>query len=161
MSKKSFIKYIIQKINEKCTFVTKILLLIFMLSSLIPIPYTKIAYANIIENIIGLYTALITVLTSISIFVLLMSYIEFDMNENEDDDLLFKLYIFMVITPILSILILVLFGILTPLQIGIFFLTIVSILMHIVELLSNIDFDTTQIKTHVDITKIKKIFFKK
>lgn len=151
MSKPSFIKYVINKINEKCTIFSKILLTIIMLSSFIPIPGVNREYATSNENFIAMYGSLITVLMIVIIFAILAVYLDFSM-ENDDDEFLYKMYVFMVISPIISITIFVLFDILTPFQIAICFPTIFGIVIQGLEIVSKIKIDTS---------KIEKIFFKK
>ena len=152
MSKKSFFKYILQKINENFTIVTKILLIIFILSSFIPLQTGQVDNLNTFQTCLSFYTVFITIIDVILIFALMMLHVDFDINENNDDNLLFKLYVFMVLAPITSISTFVLFGVLTPLQIGICLPTFVFITIYVIELMSKINIDTT---------KFEKIFFKK
>ena len=151
MSKQSFIQHVIQKMNEKCTIVTKILLTIIILSSFIPIPGVNREYATSNENFIAMYGSLITVLMIVIIFAILALYLDFSMKTNNDHDL-FKLYTFFVISPIVSISIFVLSGILTPFQIAICTPTFVGIVIGLLELTSKIKINTS---------KIEKIFIKK
>lgn len=151
MSKQSFIQHVIQKMNEKCTIVTKILLTIIILSSFIPIPGVNREYAISNENFIAMYGSLITVLMIVIIFAILALYLDFSMETNNDHDL-FKLYTFFVISPIVSISIFVLSGILTPFQVAICTQTFVGIVIGLLELTSKIKINTS---------KIEKIFIKK
>lgn len=151
MSKPSFFKYVIQKMNEKCTIVTKILLAIIILSSFIPIPGVNIEYSTSNEKFIAIYGSLITVLMIVNIFAILALYLDFSMETNNDHDL-FKLYTFFVISPIISISIFVLSGILTPFQVAICTPTFVGIVIGLLELTSKIKINTS---------KIEKIFIKK
>lgn len=151
MSKQSFIQHVIQKMNEKCTIVTKILLTIIILSSFIPIPGVNREYATSNENFIAMYGYLITVLMIVIIFAILALYLDFSMETNNDHDL-FKLYTFFVISPIVSISIFVLSGILTPFQVAICTPTFVVIVIGLLELTSKIKINTS---------KIEKIFIKK
>lgn len=153
MSKPSFFKYVIQKINEEYTIVSKILLSIVVLSSFIPIPEGDTATATTIEKIIAVYDFIIVVLMIGLLLVLGSWYMEYDMDINRDDNNIFKLYVFLVITPIISISTYVLTNILTPLQIALCVPTIIIIVMHIIHWLpEDVDIDTT---------KFKKIFIKK
>lgn len=151
MSKPSFIKYIINKINEKCTLVTKILLAIVVMSSFIPIPGVNREYSTSNEKFIAMYGSLITVLMIVIIFAILALYLDFSMETNNDHDL-FKLYTFFVISPIISISIFVLSGVLTPFQVAICTPTFVGIVIGLLELTSKIKINTS---------KIEKIFIKK
>lgn len=152
MSKKSFLKYILQKINENFTIVTKILLIIFALSNFIPLPTGQINNLDTFQTFLSLYLAIIIFFAMFTAFAVLMLYIDFSTNKSNDDNLLFKLYVFMVLAPIASISTYVLFGILTPFQVGICLPTIVSIVIYGLEFISKINIDTTN---------IEKIFFKK
>lgn len=151
MSKPSFIKYIINKINEKCTLVTKILLAIVVMSSFIPIPGVNREYSTSNEKFIAMYGSLITVLMIVIIFAILALYLDFSMETNNDHDL-FKLYTFFVISPIISISIFVLSGVLTPFQVAICTPTFIGIVIGLLELTSKIKINTS---------KIEKIFIKK
>ena len=153
MSKPSFFKYLIQKMNEEYTIVSKILLSILVLSSFIQIPQGDTATATTIEKIIAVYDSVIVVLMIGLLLVLGSWYVEYDMYINRDDNNIFKLYVFLVITPIISIATYVLTNILTPLQIALCVPTIIMIVMQIIHWLPKDD--------DIDTTKFKKIFIKK
>ena len=153
MSKPSFFKYVIQKINKEYTILSKILLTIVILSSFIPIPEGDTATATSIEKLIVAYDSVIVVLMIILLLVLGSWYMDYNMDVNRNDNNIFKLYIFLVITPIVSISTYVLTNILTPLQIALCVPTIIMIIMHIIHW-SPEDVD-------IDTTKFKKIFIKK
>lgn len=153
MSKPSFFKYLIQKMNEEYTIVSKILLSILVLSSFIQIPQGDTATATTIEKLIAVYDSVIVVLMIGLLLVLGSRYVEYDMYINRDDNNIFKLYVFLVITPIISIATYVLTNILTPLQIALCVPTIIMIVMQIIHWLPKDD--------DIDTTKFKKIFIKK
>ena len=152
MQKQSFIKYIMQKINEKFTIVTKILLLVFILSSFIPLPTGQVDNLDTFQTFMSLYLAFIMLIDIILMFTLMMLHMDFGMYETNSKTILFKEYLFIIIAPIVSISIFLIFGILTPFQIGICVPTILFIVIYIIEMLS---------KTDIDTTNIEKIFFKK
>ena len=152
MSKKSFFKYIMQKINEKFTIVTKILLVVSVVSSFIPLPIGQVDNLNTFQTFMSLYLAFIMLINIILMFTLMMLYMDFRMYETNDETILLKEYLFIIIAPIVSISISLIFGILTPFQIGICLPTIVFIVIYVVELMSKINIDTRN---------IEKIFFKK
>lgn len=154
MSKKSFFKYMTQKVNEKFTIVTKILLVISILSSFIPIPNVKIDNMDTFQTFISLYVCFITIIDMILMFVLMMLHIDFGMSETNDESILFKEFLFMIFAPIVSISIFLIFGILTPFQIGICVPTIVFIVIYMIELMSKTDIDRKNIEN------IEKIFLK-
>lgn len=153
MSKPSFFKYLIQKMNEEYTIVSKILLSILVLSSFIQIPQGDTATATTIEKLIAVYDSVIVVLMIGLLLVLGSWYVEYDMYINRDDNNIFKLYVFLVITPIISIATYVLTNILTPLQIALCVPTIIMIVMQIIHWLPKDD--------DIDTTNFKKIFIKK
>lgn len=152
MQKKSFIKYIMQKINENFTIVTKILLVIAILSNFIPIQTGQIDNLDTFQTFLSLYTAFIMTIDVVLMFALMVLYVDFDMNESNNDTPLIRAYLFVILAPITSISIYILFGILTPFQIGICVPTIVIIIIYILEFMSKITIDTTN---------LEKIFFKK
>lgn len=152
MSKKSFLKYILQKINENFTIVTKILLIIFALSNFIPLPTGKVNELETFQTFLSLYLAIIVFFTIFTAIVLMLLFVDFDMNESNNDNSLFKAYLFVIIAPITSISIYLIFGILTPLQIGICIPTLIFIIIYMISLMSKINIDTT---------KFERIFLKK
>lgn len=152
MSKKSFLKYILQKINENFTIVTKILLIIFALSNFIPLPTGKVDELKTFQTFLSLYLAIIVFFTIFTAIVLMLLFVDFDMNESNNDNSLFKAYLFVIIAPITSISIYLIFGILTPLQIGICIPTLIFIIIYMISLMSKINIDTT---------KFERIFLKK
>jgi hypothetical protein len=152
MSKKSFLKYILQKINENFTIVTKILLIIFALSNFIPFPTGKVDELDTFQTFISLYLAIIVFFTIFTAIALMMLFVDFHMNESNNDTPLFRAYLFVILAPITSISIYLIFGILTPLQIGICIPTLVLIVIYMIELMSKININTT---------KFEKIFLKK
>lgn len=153
MSKPSFVKYVIQKINQEYTIVSKILLSIVVLSSFIPIPEGDTATATTIEKLIAVYDSVIVVLMIGLLLALGTWYVDYDMDKNRNDNNIFKLYVFLVITPIISISTYFFTNILTPLQIAICVPTIIMIVMHIIHWLPK--------EVNIDTTKFKKIFIKK
>ena len=141
-----------QKINENFTIVTKILLIIAILSNFIPIQTGQIDNLDTFQTFLSLYTAFIVTIDVVLMFALMSLYVDFDMNESNNYTPLFRTYLFVILAPIASISIYVLFGILTPFQIGICVPTIVAIIIYILEFMSKITIDTTN---------LEKIFFKK
>lgn len=151
MQKQSFVKYIMQKINENFTIVTKILLVIAILSNFIPIQTGQINNLDTFQTFLSLYTAFIMTIDVILMFALMGLFVNFDMNESNNDTPLFRAYLFVILAPITSISIYLIFGILTPLQIGICIPTLVLIVIYMIELMSKININTT---------KFEKIFLK-
>lgn len=152
MPKKSFLKYLLQKINENFTIVTKILLIILILSNFIPFPTGQVDNFDKFQTFLSIYLGIIVFFTIFSTFILMMVFVDFDMTENDNNNLLFKAYLFLIFAPIVSISTYLIFGILTPLQISVCIPTIIFIIIYILELISKITIDTTN---------LEKIFFKK
>ena len=131
---------------------TKILLVIAILSNFIPIQTGQIDNLDTFQTFLSLYTAFIMTVDVVLMFALMSLYVDFDMNESNNDTSLFRAYLFVILAPIASISTYVIFGILTPFQIGICVPTIVAIIIYILEFMSKITIDTTN---------LEKIFFKK
>lgn len=146
MSKPSFYKYVIRKINEEYTILSKILLTIIILSSFIPIPEGDTATATTIQKLIAVYDSVNVVLMIGLLLTLGLWYLHFANN-------LTKLYLVLIISPIISITIYNLFGIITPIQMAVCLPTIIMFVIYIIDWLpKDVDIDTT---------KFKKIFLKK
>lgn len=146
MSKPSFYKYVIRKINEEYTILSKILLTIIILSSFIPIPEADTATATTIQKLIAVYDSVNVVLMIGLLLTLGLWYLHFANN-------LTKLYLVLIISPIISITIYNLFGIITPIQMAVCLPTIIMFVIYIIDWLpKDVDIDTT---------KFKKIFLKK
>lgn len=77
MKNQSFIKYIFDKINSKCTIVSKFLLLVFTLSLFIPIPTGTTIDANIMTKLLATYLGLVSAYGLYAILLLFACYIDF------------------------------------------------------------------------------------
>lgn len=146
MSKPSFYKYVIRKINEEYTILSKILLTIIILSSFIPIPEGDTATATTIQKLIAVYDSVNVVLMIGLLLTLGLWYLHFANN-------LTKLYLVLIISPIISITIYNLFGIITPIQMAVCVPTIIMFIIYIIDWLPK--------DVNIDTTKFKKIFIKK
>lgn len=146
MSKPSFYKYVIRKINEEYTILSKILLTIIILSSFIPIPEGDTATATTIQKLIAVYDSVNVILMIGLLLTLGLWYLHFANN-------LTKLYLVLIISPIISITIYNLFGIITPIQMAVCVPTIIMFIIYIIDWLPK--------DVNIDTTKFKKIFIKK
>lgn len=145
MENKSFIKHIIQQINQHCTLFTKILILVITLSIFIPFPSIPIDKSDNVNTSVALYLFTVTIIGAYSAFTLFTMYIYFkEINKT-------KFFIILISLPILSIASYIVTGVFIPLNIILCVPTIGVIAVYTVELLDDVEIDTT---------KFKKIFFK-
>lgn len=154
MENQSFIKYILNKINSKLTIVSKILLLIFSCSLFIPIPTITTTYSDITLKLLTLYLSLVTTYGIALVLFLAASYFDFISDEPSESNKFKRLLTSIIIAPIISYVIYLIFNIVTPLQLASILPTVVLFVMYMLEL----DFSS---HFSFDFTKIKKIFLKK
>ena len=154
MENQSFIKYILNKINSKLTIVSKILLLIFSCSLFIPIPTITTTYSDITLKLLTLYLSLVTTYGIALVLFLAASYFDFISDEPSESNKFKRLLTSIIIAPIISYVIYLIFNIVTPLQLASILPTVVLFVMYMLEL----DFSS---HFNFDFTKIKKIFLKK
>ena len=152
MNSNSFILYLWTEANSKLTLISKIILGVFIISLFIPAPSDTIASSTSITILLSLYIALIMAFAMFGAVFLAYKYIDFKSDVDSDQNYILYLYLFLVLTPIVSLLIYYGFHIITAIQVALFAPTIMAILIIIVDKLANIT---------VNIDKIKKIFIKK
>lgn len=152
MKNQSFIKYIFDKINSKCTIVSKFLLLVFTLSLFIPIPTGTTIDANIMTKLLATYLGLVSAYGLYAILLLFACYIDF-ISDKPSENLHFKrLLAFIIITPLISYAIYLIFNITTVIQLLSLAPVLVLTILYAIDLGKDFTFD---------FTKIKRIFFKK
>lgn len=152
MENQSFIKYLFYKINSNLTFISKILLLLFSCSLFIPIPTGNINDLSIIQKLLTLYLGLASTFGLYATILLLACYIDF-ISDKPKENFHFKiLFASIIIAPLISYMIYLIFNITTVIQI----LSLAPIIF--LSILYAIDLGTG---FTFDFTKIKKIFFKK
>lgn len=154
MTNQSFIKYLLNKINSKFTIVSKILLLIFSCSLFIPIPTITTTYSDITIKLLTLYLSLVTTYGIALVLFLATSYLDFISDEPSESNKFKHLLTSIIIAPIISYVIYLIFNIVTPLQLASILPTVVLFVMYMLEF----DFSS---HFSFDFTKIKKIFLKK
>ena len=154
MQNQLFIKYLFDKINSKLTIVSKILLLIFTCSLLIPIPTGTTIDANTKTKLLTLYLSLVTAYGAGLVLFLVGIYFDFILDTPSGNNKFKRLITIIIIAPIISYLIYLIFNIITPLQLASMLPPVALFIMYIVELECSSHFT-------FDFTKIKKIFFKK
>lgn len=154
MENKSFLKHLLNQINSKLTIVSKILLLIFSCSLFIPIPTITTTYSDITLKLLTLYLSLVTTYGIALVLFLAASYFDFISDEPSESNKFKRLLTSIIIAPIISYVIYLIFNIVTPLQLASILPTVVLFVMYMLEL----DFSS---HFNFDFTKIKKIFLKK
>lgn len=154
MQKQSFIKHLFDKINSKLTILSKVLLLVFTCSLFIPIPTGTTIDANIMTKLLTCYLSLVTTYGAGLVLFLAATYLDFILDTSSGNNKFKRLVTIIIIAPIISYTIYLIFNIITPFQIASMLPSIALFIMYIIEL----EF-SSPIK--FDFTKIKKIFFKK
>ena len=154
MQKQSFIKYLLNKINSKLTIISKILLLVFSCSLFIPIPTGTTIDANIMTKLLTCYLSLVTTYGAGLVLFLAATYLDFISNTPSENNKFKRLVTIIIITPIISYTIYLIFNIITPFQLASILPAVALFIMYIIELECSSRFT-------FDFTKIKKIFFKK
>ena len=154
MQKQSFIKYLLDKINSKLTIISKLLLLIFSCSLLIPIPTGTTIDANIMTKLLTFYLSIVTTYGVGLVLFLAATYLDFISNTPSGNNKFKLLVTIIIIVPIISYTIYLIFNIITPFQLASMLPAVALFIMYIIELECSSRFT-------FDFTKIKKIFFKK
>ena len=152
MQHNSFITHLYQKIKNKCTIFTKILLIIFILSTFIPIPLSQTDQTNTIQTLVYVYVSMITILGIYVALFIFGYYIDFVSEKNSNDNIMKKIYTFMIIVPLINVSIFLKFNILAPFQIITCIPTMFSIIFIFLEKIP---------KQRLNVAKFEKIFFKK
>ena len=147
MKKQSFIKHVLQKINERCTIFTKTLLLIITVSMFLPFPSIPIDKSDAIQTAFALYLISMTIIGAYSMFILFVMYIEFKSIN------MVKLVIILILLPILSLTSYVLTSFFIPFNLIVCVPSLAVAVIYIVEALDDVEVDFT--------IKFEKIFFKK
>lgn len=154
MQKQSFIKYLLNKINSKLTIISKILLLVFSCSLFIPIPTGTTIDANIMTKLLTCYLSLVTTYGAGLVLFLAATYLDFILDTSSGNNKFKRLVTIIIIAPIISYTIYLIFNIVTPFQLASMLPAVALFIMYIIELECSSRFT-------FDFTKIKKIFFKK
>ena len=162
MENQSFVKYLLNKINSKFTIVSKILLLIFIFSLLIPIPNGTTADADIMTKLLVMYLSLVSTLGVALVLLLVDTYFDFISNESSESNKFRNLVISIIIAPIISYAIYLIFNIITPLQLASLLPSLALLIMYVLEFeLFGAEYSKTYKILNFTFKKIKRIFFKK
>lgn len=152
MKNQSFIKYLLNQINSKFTIISKLLLVVFILSLFIPIPTGTTTDANVMTKLLNIYLGLTLAYGLYVVLFLFAFYIEF-ISDKPYEKFQFKmLFTFIIITPLISGIIYLIFNITTVIQLLSLAPILVITILYLIDLGKNFTFD---------FTKIKKIFLKK
>ena len=152
MQKQSFIKYLLNKINSKLTIVSKILLLVFSCSLFIPIPTRTTIDANTMTKLLTCYLSLVTTYGAGLVLFLAATYLDFISNTSSGNNKFKHLVTIIIIAPIISYTIYLIFNITTVIQLLSLAPVLVLTILYAIDLGTGFTFD---------FTKIKRIFLKK
>lgn len=162
MENQSFIKYLLNKINSKFTIVSKFLLLIFIFSLLIPIPNGTITDADLMTKLLVMYLSLVSTLGIALVLLLVGAYFDFISDEPSESNKFKNLVIAIIVAPIISYAIYLIFNIITPLQLASLLPALALFIMYVLELeLFGAEHSKIYKILNFTFTKIKRIFFKK
>lgn len=160
MTNQSYIKYLLNKINSKLTIVSKILLVVYICSLFIPIPNGNTSDTNFMNTLLYVYLSIVTAFGAQFLLFILASYLCF-ISEYSSEKKQIKTFLTIIITPIISYVICLIFNIITPFQL----LSLLPLLALII--IYSLDFiifgeSTSLFKSfNFNFNKIKRIFFKK
>lgn len=166
MENQSFIKYLLNKINSKLTIVSKVLLIVYVCSLFIPIPPSDTVNTDILTKLLAFYLFIIVTISLFLLLFLIGAYIYFT-SEQSSKEKQVKFILTVLITPIISYVIYVMFNITTPFQLLSFLPLLALIIIQAINFaLFGADnfiifIDKSFPRFTFDFTKIKKIFFKK
>lgn len=159
MEEKSFIKYLLNKIDSKFTIVSKLLLLMFICSLLIPIPNGTTTDADVMTKLLTLYLNLVTTFGTVLVLFLAGTYFDFILGKQNEKNKFKLLLTSIIIGPIISYVIYLIFNIITPFQFVSMIPTLALFTMYVLEFV----LFGTEPSSHFKIstfnfTKIKRIF---
>ena len=146
----NFLKYLKIKLDKKLTGLSKFLFVIYLLSMFIPIPNGDMRQFTLVQNVLVWYTTTVTFLGFALVLWLMVSYFEF-LSQEGTPPKRFSIVLLLLGLPILSGIIGLGFGILTPLHFTFWFPTFIIFAIYFGEWVSNLPFT---------LSKFYKFFFK-
>ena len=162
MKEQSFIKYLLNKINSKFTIVSKLLLLMFICSLLIPIPNGTTTDADVMTKLLAMYLSLVSTLGIVLVLLLLGTYFDFISDEPYESIKFKNLIVIIILAPIISYAIYLIFKITTPLQLISILPSLALLIMYVLEFgLFGAEYSKIYKILDFNFTKIKRIFLKK
>ena len=162
MENQSFIKYLLNKINSKLTIVSKLLLLMFICSLLIPIPNGTTTNADVMTKLLVIYLSLVSTLGIALVLLLICTYLDFISDEPSESNKFKNLVIIIIVAPIISYAIYLIFNIITPLQLVSLLPSLALLIMYVLEFgLFGTEYSKIYKILDFNFKKIKRIFFKK
>ncbi len=147
----NFLKYLKIKLDKKLTGLSKFLFVIYLLSMFIPIPNGDMRQFTLIQTVLAWYTTTITFLGIALVLWLMVSYFDCLSQENTTPPNGFLICLLLIGLPILSVIIGIIFGVLTPLQFTVWFPVLIIFAVYVGEWVSNLPFT---------LSKFYKFFFK-
>lgn len=162
LKNQSFIKYLLNKINSKLTIVSKLLLLMFICSLLIPIPNGTTTDADVMTKLLVIYLSLVSTLSIALILLLVDTYFNFISDEPSESNKFKNLVIIIIVAPIISYAIYLIFNIITPLQLVSLLPSLALLIMYVLEFgLFGTEYSKIYKILDFNFKKIKRILFKK
>ena len=162
MENQSFIKYLLNKINSKLTIVSKLLLLMFICSLLIPIPNGTTTDADVMTKLLVMYLSLVSTFGIALVLLLISTYFDFISDEPAESNKFKNLMIAIIVATIISYAIYLIFNIITPLQLISILPSLALFIMYVLELgLFGAEYSKIYKILDFNFKKIKRIFFKK
>ena len=162
MENQSFIKYLLSRINSKLTNVSKFLLLVFICSLLIPIPNGTTAVADLMTKLLVMYLSLVSTLGIALVLLLVGTYFDFISDEPSESNRFKNLVIIIIVAPIISYAIYLIFNIITPLQLVSILPSLALLIIYVLEFgLFGAEYSKIYKILDFNFKKIKKVFIKK
>ena len=165
MENQSFLKHLLNQINSKFTIISKILLVVYVFSLFIPIPPSDTANTDILTTLLAFYIFTVVTISMFLLLYLIGAYIYFTSEQSSKKQV--KTILYIIITPIISYVIYVMFNITTPFQLLSFLPLLALIIIQAINFaLFGADnfiifIDKSFPRFNFNFTKIKKIFIKK
>lgn len=147
----NFLKHLKIKLDKKLTGLSKFLFVIYLLSLFIPIPNGDMRQFTLIQTVLVWYTTTITFLGIALVLWLMVSYFDFLSQGDTTPPNGFLICLLLIGLPILSVIISLIFGILTPLHFTVWFPILIILAIYSSEWVSNLPFT---------LSKFYKLFFK-
>lgn len=162
LKNQSFIKHLLNKFDSKFTITSKLLILVFICSLLIPIPNGTTADADVMTKLLVMYLSLVSTLGIALVLLLVGTYFDFISDEPSESNKFKNLMISVIVAPIISYAIYLIFNIITPLQLVLLLPALALFVMYVLELeLFGAEHSKIYKILNFTFKKIKKIFFKK
>lgn len=165
LENKSVLKHLLNQINSKLTKVSKVLLVVYICSLFIPIPNKNTANTNLMSTLLSFYLLIVTSISMFLLLYLIVAYLYFTSEQSSKQHV--KTILTVIITPIISYVIYVMFNVTTLFQLlstlpllALFIIQAINFALFGADIFI-ISIDKSVSRFNFDFTKIKRIFFKK